>query len=117
MDPELQRKIQETVIDILKHASMDEITEFKVRATATERLDFDLSHIEHKKFIRGVIESFLLSTMDEEGKEANGNVREDTKEALQEEHEEVLTKKEVGTDGNRVICKVKSKNPNFLFGR
>jgi hypothetical protein len=55
--------------------------------------------------------------MDEEGKEANGNVREDTKEALQEEHEEVLTKKEVGTDGNRVICKVKSKNPNFLFGR
>jgi hypothetical protein len=29
----------------------------------------------------------------------------------------MLTKKEVGTDGNRVICKVKSKNPNFLFGR
>lgn len=109
MDPELQRKIQETVIDILKHASMDEITEFKVRATATERLDFDLSHIEHKKFIRGVIESFLLSTMDEEGKEANGNVREDTKEALQEEHEEVLTKKEVGTDGNRVICKLSER--------
>lgn len=108
MDSELQRKIKETVIDILRHANLDEITEFKVRATATERLDFDMSHIEHRKFIRSVVESFLLSTMDEEGKEANGNVGENTKEALQEEHEEVLTKKVVGTDSNRVICKVKT---------
>uniref|UniRef100_A0A6N2N2M9 DEK-C domain-containing protein n=1 Tax=Salix viminalis TaxID=40686 RepID=A0A6N2N2M9_SALVM len=113
MDSELQRKIKETVIDILRHANLDEITEFKVRATATERLDFDMSHIEHRKFIRGVVESFLLSTMDEEGKEANGNVGENTKEALQEEHEEVLTKKVVGTDSNRVICK-NSSGKSFL---
>ncbi|KAJ6338332.1 hypothetical protein OIU76_007912 [Salix suchowensis] len=109
MDSELQRKIKETVIDILRHANLDEITEFKVRATASERLDFDMSHIEHRKFIRGVVESFLLSTMDEEGKEANGNVGENTKEALQEEHEEVLTKKVVGTDSNRVICKLSER--------
>lgn len=107
MEPEIQRKIEETVIDILKKANMDEVTEFKVRLTASERLGIDLSNIEHKRFVRGVVESFLLSTVDTAAEEANANASAENKEVGLEEQEPIMPKKEVDSEGNCVICKVK----------
>ncbi|KAF9616407.1 hypothetical protein IFM89_029661 [Coptis chinensis] len=40
---------------------MNEMTEFKVRKMAGDKLGFDLSSPEPKKFVRQVVESFLLS--------------------------------------------------------
>lgn len=112
MEPEIQLKIQETVLHILRKADMNEMTEFKVRAAASERLGIDLSDIHCKRFIRGLVESFLLSTLEvgaEEGKEAgssNGG-REDTPEMAREGQQEI-PRKEFDSEGNRVICKVRT---------
>uniref|UniRef100_A0A2C9VSL9 Uncharacterized protein n=1 Tax=Manihot esculenta TaxID=3983 RepID=A0A2C9VSL9_MANES len=113
MEPEIQLKIQETVLHILRKADMNEMTEFKVRAAASERLGIDLSDIHCKRFIRGLVESFLLSTLEvgaEEGKEAgssNGG-REDTPEMAREGQQEI-PRKEFDSEGNRVICKLSNK--------
>ncbi|KAE8699801.1 basic helix-loop-helix family protein [Hibiscus syriacus] len=93
--------MEETVKDILSKADMEEMTEFKVRVTASERLGIDLSDLSHKKFIRELVESFLLSTVEEngDGKEPNCKPGEKGKEI-------VTVKKEIDGDGNRLICKL-----------
>ncbi|KAI3919548.1 hypothetical protein MKX01_018371 [Papaver californicum] len=46
---------------------MDDMTEFKVRNIASEKLGgMDLSPPEPKQFVRDILESFLLSTVEEE---------------------------------------------------
>ncbi|KDP28479.1 hypothetical protein JCGZ_14250 [Jatropha curcas] len=90
---------------------MDDMTEFKVRVTTSERLGIDLSDIQRKRFIRGVVESFLLSTMEvsgEEGKEADTNFREENQGMARKEHE-TIPKKEFDSDGNRIICKLSNR--------
>lgn len=113
MDPETRRKIEETVLDILRKANVEEMTEFEVRLAASKRLGIGLLETERKGLVRRVVENFLLSTMeDEEGggerKEADSNLHEETKEVVQEEEEEQDTrlKKEVTDGGDRVVCKV-----------
>lgn len=114
MDPETRRKIEETVLDILRKANVEEMTEFEVRLAASKRLGIDLLETERKGLVRSVVENFLLSTMEDEGegggegKQADSNVREETKEVVQEEEEEQETrlKKEVNGGGDRVVCKV-----------
>ncbi|XVE73698.1 hypothetical protein DITRI_Ditri11bG0139700 [Diplodiscus trichospermus] len=105
MEQETRQKIEETVKDILSKADMDEMTEFKVRVTVSERLGIDLSDLNHKKLIREVVESFLLSTAEEngDGKEHNSkNQEEDAKQ-------KVKVKKEIDGDGDRLICKLADK--------
>ncbi|XP_021280140.1 uncharacterized protein LOC110413599 [Herrania umbratica] len=101
MEQETRPKIEETVKEILSKADMEEMTEFKVRVAASERLGIDLSDFNHKKFVREVIESFLLSTVEEngDGKELNSKLRE----------EEAKIKKEFDGDGDRLICKLADK--------
>ncbi|KAI3985668.1 hypothetical protein MKX01_033951 [Papaver californicum] len=66
MEAEISSKIKETVIEILKDADMDEMTEFKVRNIASQKLGgMDLSLPEPKQFVRDILESFLLSTEEE----------------------------------------------------
>lgn len=65
MEPEIQRKVEEAVKDMLKRADMENMNQFKLRLAVSERLGLDLSGIEHKRFIKDVIDSFLLSTADE----------------------------------------------------
>ncbi|XP_057996913.1 uncharacterized protein LOC110653492 isoform X2 [Hevea brasiliensis] len=113
MEPEIQLKIQEAVFDILKKADMDEMTEFKVRVAASERLGFDLSDIHCKRFIRGLVESFLLSTMEvgaEDGKEADAmdGVQVKTRE-MAREGQEAMHEKEFDGMGNHIICKLSKK--------
>ncbi|GKU87926.1 hypothetical protein SLEP1_g2253 [Rubroshorea leprosula] len=113
---EIPRKIEETVKEILRTADMEEMTEFKVRAAASERLGIDLSDMEHRRFVRGVVESFLLSTAEEtdEAKEADLVLHEQTKEAVREGEEPARTKMEVDGDGNRLICKLSNKRNVML---
>ncbi|CAN1157159.1 RNA polymerase II transcriptional coactivator KELP [Linum perenne] len=105
MEPEILSKIRSTVVDILKDADMNTATEFKVRVLASMRLGMDLSDIEHKKFVRGVVESYLLKSTDDaaagiEGKAVEAEVQRETAE-----------KKEVEVDnyGNRYLCKLSNR--------
>lgn len=109
MEQETRQKIEETVKDLLSKTDMDEMTEFKVRVTVSERLGIDLSDFGRKKFIREVVESFLLSTAEEsdDGKELNWKHQE-------EEPKEIVQVKEINEDGFRLICKV--QNIPFFFG-
>ncbi|KAK6919972.1 Zinc finger, CCHC-type [Dillenia turbinata] len=62
MEEPSRERIEETVTDILKQADMEAMTEFKVRALASEKLNFDLSSSPHLRLlIRNIVESFLLS--------------------------------------------------------
>ncbi|KAK6239702.1 hypothetical protein QUC31_005171 [Theobroma cacao] len=103
MEKETRQKIEETVREILSKADMEEMTEFKVRVAASERLGIDLSDFNHKKFVREVIESFLLSTVEE-----NGDV-EELNSKLREEEAKIKIKKEIDGDGDRLICKLADK--------
>ncbi|KAI3872925.1 hypothetical protein MKX03_029967 [Papaver bracteatum] len=67
MEAEICSKIKETMIEILKNADMDEMTEYKVRNIASQKLGgMNLSLPEPKQFVRDVLEAFLLSTVEEE---------------------------------------------------
>nr|GME21141.1 uncharacterized LOC107760831 [Ipomoea batatas] len=57
-----RRKIEDTVIDILRTADLETATELSIRADAAVRLGCDLSSLPHKRLIRDIIESFLLSS-------------------------------------------------------
>ncbi|KAF3777837.1 RNA polymerase II transcriptional coactivator [Nymphaea thermarum] len=62
MDTETKRRVEKMVVGILEKADMTEMTEFKVRSLASERLGIDLSGSrEVKKFVRGIVENFLAS--------------------------------------------------------
>lgn len=98
MDSESRRKIEETVLDILRKANLDEMTEFKVRVAAAERLGIDLSDMDHKSFVRGVVENFLLSTAAPESEPPDVREEQDTR-----------LKKEANEYGERVICKLSNR--------
>jgi hypothetical protein len=58
MDEETKKKVEATVLDILRES----FTEDKVRDAASERLGIDLSAPDLKPFIRGVLEGYLRSS-------------------------------------------------------
>ncbi|XP_058100470.1 RNA polymerase II transcriptional coactivator KELP [Magnolia sinica] len=106
MDPETQSQIETTVIEILKNADMEEMTEFKVRSAAAEKLGLDLSTTEYKRFVRRVVESFLLAKKEkEEANEAQGE------EGEEEEEEDTKRDggKEYDDDGDLIICRLSNK--------
>eukprot|EP00262_Sarcandra_glabra_P003158 TRINITY_DN13675_c0_g1_i1.p1 TRINITY_DN13675_c0_g1~~TRINITY_DN13675_c0_g1_i1.p1 ORF type:complete len:162 (+),score=32.40 TRINITY_DN13675_c0_g1_i1:145-630(+) len=101
MEPEIQRKIEETVIEILKNSDMEVTTEFKVRNMASEKLGLDLSNSEYKRFVRNVVESFLLSKKEAE-EEAEENEEDNKKPSRAAE-------KEIDDDGDLIICRLSSR--------
>lgn len=56
---------------------MEKMTDIKVRMTTSERLGIDLSNANNKKFIKSVLVSFLLSTIEDAGdaRETDSNSR------------------------------------------
>ncbi|KAK3024193.1 hypothetical protein RJ639_043770 [Escallonia herrerae] len=108
MEPDLQNKIKETVVEILENSNMDETTEFKVRKSASEKLGIDLSRSDRKKFVRQVVESYLA---DQQSKaEAQQQAEEEEKE--EDEEEELKRKrgaKEYDDDGDLIICRLSEK--------
>nr|DAD36245.1 TPA_asm: hypothetical protein HUJ06_006885 [Nelumbo nucifera] len=116
MDPETQHKIEETVLEILRSSDMDAMTEFKVRNSAAEKLGIDLSGTEYKRFVRRVVESFLVSKEEEEqvkGTAPDEETKEAEEEGEQEEEEEERksrnSAKEYDDDGDLIICKLSNK--------
>lgn len=69
MDRGIQLKIEKTVVGILESADMADMTEYKVRKLAGEKLNINLSETHYKKFVRNIVENFLKSRQDEEEQE------------------------------------------------
>jgi len=109
MESETQRKIEETVLDILNKSNMEEATEFGIRLAASERLGIDLSDSINKHFVRSIVESYLLSIMANGKAEKKENV---VKVEADEETEALKLKRE---DPERVICHVSS--PSSIFNK
>ncbi|URE40834.1 RNA polymerase II transcriptional coactivator [Musa troglodytarum] len=130
MDEETKRQIEETVLEILRDADMTSTTEFKVRSLAAERLGIDLSHPDRKLFVRGVVESFLVSQNSNDGhddgksdpgQEQQEEVaveqpeqdREEEEEEAEDEDEGAKKRrrgpKEYNDDGDLIICRLSSK--------
>ncbi|WVY92369.1 hypothetical protein V8G54_031457 [Vigna mungo] len=101
MESEIQRKIEETVLDILNKSNMEEATEFGIRLAASERLGIDLSDSISKHFVRSIVESYLLSIM------ANGKAeKKENVVSVDEETEVVKLKRE---DPERIICHLSNR--------
>lgn len=94
MDENTRRKIEETVIDVLKESNIVDATEYQVRLEAGKRLGIDLSDTKSKWLVRNVVESFLTSVVERVEKE----------QAV--EQQVVVPKKKVDEDGNRFVCEV-----------
>ncbi|CAN8246543.1 unnamed protein product [Cochlearia groenlandica] len=106
MEKEMEEKIERTVLEILKESDMSEMTEFKVRKLATERLGIDLSEKSHKAFVHRVVETFL---------DGHGSNQPEDEVAEEEEEEEGGAKdgckgnKEVDDNGDLIICRLSEK--------
>lgn len=115
MDAETQQKIEATVLEILEEADMESLTEHKVRAMAAEKLGLDLSLPDRKRFVRRVVESFLVSKAKEHGpKESeNENAKNDGGEDEAEEEEGKddggggKGQREYDDEGDLIICHVR----------
>lgn len=98
MDEESKVKIEKTVREILNESDMTEMTEFKVRNLASERLGIDLSDKSHKAFVRGIVKSFL--------DEVESKQQQDKDEQEEEEEQRAKGDKELDDDGDLIICRV-----------
>ena len=92
MDEETQKKVESTVLEILRGSDMESLTEFKVRTAAADRLGIDLSIPDRKRFVRRVVEGYLESLSQEDEQEQQqeqaggaGEERKDEQAAVEEE--------------------------------
>ncbi|KAI9073224.1 hypothetical protein K1719_044833 [Acacia pycnantha] len=111
MESETRRKIEETVLDVLKNSNIDEATEFTVRLAASERLGMDLSASEHKLLVRGIVESYLLAIAEQEyGRvpASEPSAPQETRVVVQCE-QEAKPNKEVTEDSEHIICQLSNK--------
>lgn len=88
MDRDIQLKIEKTVVGILETADMADMTEYKVRKLAGEKLNIDLSETQYKKFVRNIVENFLKSREDEEEQEQAAEEAEEAEQKAEAEAEE-----------------------------
>lgn len=98
---EEEERIRETVLEILSTSNMNEVTEFIIRKTASDKLGLDLSVPHLKKFVRQVVESYLSQQADktaDEEEEEDQIEEEDTKRKRGD--------KEYNDDGDLIICRV-----------
>ncbi|GAB2273048.1 hypothetical protein Dimus_007857 [Dionaea muscipula] len=123
MEAETQKKIEETVNEILKTADMEVMTEYKVRNIASEKLGIDLSVPHHKSFVRYVVESFIRERKAESEEPAAEQpeqqpqqqpVEEEEEKEEEEEEEQRGTKRSAGVKeyddlGDRIICHLSDK--------
>ncbi|GAA0168776.1 general transcription factor [Lithospermum erythrorhizon] len=104
MDPETEKQISETVIEILKNSDMDKVTEYMVRKSASEKLDMDLSDPTRKKFVRSVVEEYLAGL-----EEGGGGEEEDDGDGKLKGEDEGEGDVELDDEGNPIICRLSSK--------
>ncbi|KAL3635765.1 hypothetical protein CASFOL_020312 [Castilleja foliolosa] len=104
MDTETRSKVEETVLEILKSSNMDEMTEFKIRKSASEKLEMDLNEPTRKKFVREIVESYI---MEQQSKASEEQEQEDEEEEEEEEdNNEKKDGKEYDDQGGLIICRL-----------
>ncbi|XP_073021619.1 RNA polymerase II transcriptional coactivator KELP [Primulina eburnea] len=106
MDEETQKLIEETVLEILNNSNMDETTEYKIRKTASEKLEMDLTEPSRKKFVRQVVESYLR---EQQGKAEQLEEQQKAEEEEEEEEEDNSKKKggrEYDDEGGLIMCRL-----------
>ncbi|CAH8335174.1 unnamed protein product [Eruca vesicaria subsp. sativa] len=104
--PPTTHQIEETVKGILREADMDQMTEFKLRISASTKLGFELSDTDHKKLVRDVLESFLLSNPDDEAVHDEANVQETVSPV---DPNPTLTASTGSEEEERFVCKLSKK--------
>ncbi|KAL6618734.1 hypothetical protein ACP70R_033873 [Stipagrostis hirtigluma subsp. patula] len=123
MDEKTKKKVEATVLEILRASDMESVTEYKVRAAAAERLGIDLSVPDRKLFVRGVVESYLRSLPSQEeeeeeeqqeggaGGEGKGKQSDEEEEDEDEEDEEKKGggKWEYDDQGDLILCRLSTK--------
>jgi cobalamin biosynthesis protein CobT len=123
MDEATKKKVEATVLEILRGSDMESVTEYKVRKAAADRLGIDLSIPDRKLFVRGVVEGYLRSLSSQEEAEAEaaeeqGGAGGESKDKEQEEEEEEEDeeeeegkgggKREYDDQGDLILCRVSS---------
>ncbi|XP_073304863.1 RNA polymerase II transcriptional coactivator KELP [Primulina huaijiensis] len=108
MDEETKKLIEETVLEILNNSNMDETTEYKIRKSASEKLEIDLSEPSRKKFVRQVVESYLR---EQQGKAEQLEEQQKAEEEEEEEEEEEDNSKKRGDreyddEGGLIMCRL-----------
>lgn len=92
MDAETREKIKKTVRGILEESDMDEMTEYKIRQLASQKLELNLSDSKYKAYVRHVVNSFL-----EEQK---------AKQEAADADDNNDNQKEFDDDGDLIVCRV-----------
>ncbi|KAL1191868.1 RNA polymerase II transcriptional coactivator KELP [Cardamine amara subsp. amara] len=106
MEEETKEKIEKTVFEILMESDMAEMTEFKIRKLASERLGIDLSEKSYKAHVRAIVNAFL-----DEQREKDYYEQKKLDEEKEKEKEEDGRKgnKEFDDDGDLIICRLSDK--------
>lgn len=96
---------------------MQEMTEYKVRKQAADKLGIDLSEPSRKKFVRQVVESFLQEQQaaEAQAQQTQNDAAEEEEQQEQEEEEEEDSNtrrsdgKEYDEEGDLILCKLSEK--------
>ncbi|XWS38208.1 hypothetical protein CRYUN_Cryun19dG0110800 [Craigia yunnanensis] len=100
MDSETREKIKKTVREILEEADMNEMTEYKIRQMASQKLELNLSDSKYKAYVRHVVNSFL-----EEQKAR----QEEAEAAAADDDNNNSNQKEFDDDGDLIVCRLSEK--------
>ncbi|KAK6935541.1 DEK, C-terminal [Dillenia turbinata] len=106
MESEIQNRIEKTVTEILQSANMDEMTEYKVRKIAAEKLKLDLSLPKYKLFIRQIVDSFLQNQQAKQSEEVE---QEEEEEEDDERTKRASGEEEYDDEGNLIVCRLSDK--------
>ncbi|XP_057520592.1 RNA polymerase II transcriptional coactivator KELP isoform X2 [Amaranthus tricolor] len=114
MDAATKEKVEETVLEVLRNADMEAMTEFKIRQIATEKLGIDLSEPSRKKFVRQIVEDFLAQQQQQQQhqqqqQQQNDAVSTGEVEEKQEEEDNNNDGREYDDDGDLIVCRLSDK--------
>ncbi|XVE58090.1 hypothetical protein DITRI_Ditri04bG0142500 [Diplodiscus trichospermus] len=107
MDAETREKIKKTVREILEEADMNEMTEYKIRQMASQKLEINLSDSKYKVYVRHVVNSFL---------EEQKAKQKEAEAVADDDDDDNNNNKEFDDDGDLIVCRVVSFfGFSFLF--
>ncbi|GKV40009.1 hypothetical protein SLEP1_g47692 [Rubroshorea leprosula] len=104
MEPEVREKIETTVREILEESDINEVTEYKIRKLASEKLGVNLSEAKYKAFVKEVVTSFL-----EELRAKQEEEEEEEEEAAADDDDKGKNKQEYDDDGDLIVCRLNDK--------
>ena len=99
----MEQRIMRTVREILMESNMDELTEYKIRKLASDKLSVDLSKPPYKAWVRQVVREYLQEQEEIMQKHNNDQQQDENDD---EEEQQVDNDKDYDDEGNLIICKV-----------